>query len=116
LPQNLRTVLSAQEEAVAQLTSKAMHQAGLEQDLIERVERCRANATTQGKLLDREVKALQDQSLQKGDKADLGEEKILQRYGLSVADIPDIISMTFRFRGWVGNDGKQSELFDSQGP
>ncbi|EIN10769.1 hypothetical protein PUNSTDRAFT_100537 [Punctularia strigosozonata HHB-11173 SS5] len=86
LPQNLRTVLVVQEEAVSHLTPTAMHLAGLEEDLIERVEKCRANATIQRKLLDREVRTLQEQHSHRAEKADLGEEKILQR-------------------GWVGNDG-----------
>lgn len=105
LPQNLRTVLVVQEEAVSRLTPAAMRLAKLDADLIDRVEKCRSNAVAQARVLEHEVEKLQADCLKgRPGKADLGEEKILQRYyaGLEGGGFVKLMRL---LRGWVGSDG-----------
>ncbi|KAF7982205.1 hypothetical protein HWV62_29386 [Athelia sp. TMB] len=115
LPSNLATVTNVLAEACAQLpsTESALHNAGLSEGLAEAVEKCRKRAEVQKRVLEAEMavweivgdqkrheaertaaagvskeaeKTATGGEVPRAGKADLGEEKILQR-------------------GWVGNDG-----------
>lgn len=104
LPQNLRTVLLVQEEAVSYLSSAAMRLADLDAGLIDLVEKCRANAVNQHKVLEREVEKLQAERLNgRPGKADLGEAKILQRCAfLKALQICVLIFCSSKGLGWLG--------------
>lgn len=116
LPSNLSTVTTVLAEACALLpsTSSALSSAGLSEGLVDAVEKCKKRADVQRRVLEAEMavwdivgdqKRFEAERVAQNPEAPTAEAQVVASDGVAPPKKADLGEEKILQRGWVGNDG-----------